>query len=203
MSESTPTPRREATRSRLIDAAVREFAAHGIDATSVEQLCEAAGFSRGAFYSNFATKDDLCLAMLAQYRDHVIDVLGEAFSAPPADADLAWATGSALQGFFERITPSDEFQLAMTEIRLRSTRNPELAAGLQALSAQVLPPMESFIEQLGAKLNLSFRMPVGLMVQVFEAIFVSDLLNGTDDGFQGLIGPLAAALSDPKVPDGQ
>ena len=64
MSETTP--RREATRQRLLQAAMGEFARHGIDATSVEQISEAAGFTRGAFYSNFEDKDALILALLEE-----------------------------------------------------------------------------------------------------------------------------------------
>ena len=66
------TPRREATVGRLVEAAITQFAARGIDATSVEQLCEAAGFTRGAFYSNFTSKDDLCMAIIERYRDNVL-----------------------------------------------------------------------------------------------------------------------------------
>ena len=44
------------------------FAEHGVGAATVEQIASAAGFTRGAFYSNFATKDELVLAML---EDHV------------------------------------------------------------------------------------------------------------------------------------
>ena len=45
-------------------AAVRMFAERGIIGASVEEICEAAGFTRGAFYSNFADKDELVLALL-------------------------------------------------------------------------------------------------------------------------------------------
>jgi AcrR family transcriptional regulator len=44
------------------------FAEHGIGAASVEAITTAAGYSRGAFYSNFADKEELVTAMLA---DHV------------------------------------------------------------------------------------------------------------------------------------
>ncbi|WAP50916.1 TetR/AcrR family transcriptional regulator [Arthrobacter sp. ATA002] len=59
---------RTATRSRLLSTSAAVFADKGIDGASVEELCAAAGFTRGAFYSNFATKTDLALAM---YEDHV------------------------------------------------------------------------------------------------------------------------------------
>jgi len=45
--------RREATRQKLLDAAGLVFAEEGLDAASVEAICERAGFTRGAFYSNF------------------------------------------------------------------------------------------------------------------------------------------------------
>jgi AcrR family transcriptional regulator len=59
---------REETRERLFEAAAEVFAEQGIGAASVEAITSAAGLTRGAFYSNFASKDDLIAAMLA---DHV------------------------------------------------------------------------------------------------------------------------------------
>ena len=58
-----PTQRRERTRQRLMDAAAIEFATSGLDGTSVEAICERAGYTRGAFYSNFETKDELFLQL--------------------------------------------------------------------------------------------------------------------------------------------
>src|ERR671910_2664738 len=57
------TRRREATRQKLLDAAAQVFAEVGLDAASVEAVCERAGFTRGAFYSNFETKDELFLEL--------------------------------------------------------------------------------------------------------------------------------------------
>ena len=58
--------RRAQTRDRLMDAALDVFAERGVLAASVEEVCERAGFTRGAFYSNFATKDELCVALLTR-----------------------------------------------------------------------------------------------------------------------------------------
>src|ERR1035441_1726715 len=55
---------RDATRARLIAAAEKIFIRFGFDASSVERIAEAAGFSRGAFYSNFQNKDELFIAVL-------------------------------------------------------------------------------------------------------------------------------------------
>lgn len=53
------------TQTRLIAATRRIIIDEGVEATSLEHICKAAGFSRGAFYSNFASKDSL-LAALAE-----------------------------------------------------------------------------------------------------------------------------------------
>jgi AcrR family transcriptional regulator len=68
MSRTRVRPTRDETRQRLFEAAAEVFETQGIGAASVETICSAAGFTRGAFYSNFATKDELITAMLT---DHV------------------------------------------------------------------------------------------------------------------------------------
>jgi len=55
---------RAQTRSRLLDAALQLFVKVGIEGFSVEDVAELAGYSRGAFYSHFETKDDLVCAVL-------------------------------------------------------------------------------------------------------------------------------------------
>jgi AcrR family transcriptional regulator len=69
--------RRAQTRERLMTSAVEVFAERGIFAASVEEISEHAGFTRGAFYSNFADKDDLVLAMLRSYAERDIRTVEE------------------------------------------------------------------------------------------------------------------------------
>jgi len=57
---------REQTRTRILQAAARLFAKKGFDATSVDDVAEAAGFSKGALYYNFASKDDLFEALVEE-----------------------------------------------------------------------------------------------------------------------------------------
>ena len=68
MSRVRTRPTREETRARLFAAAAEEFAALGVGAATVEDITGTAGFTRGAFYSNFTSKDELILAMI---EDHV------------------------------------------------------------------------------------------------------------------------------------
>lgn len=59
---------REQTRLRLVDAATLSIARKGLAATSVEDIAAQAGYTRGAFYSNFSNKSDLFFELLR--RDH-------------------------------------------------------------------------------------------------------------------------------------
>ncbi len=61
------------TRSRLLDAAEAEFAANGLERTSIERIAQRAGFTRGAFYSHFAGKTSIALALLEKRFDGYID----------------------------------------------------------------------------------------------------------------------------------
>jgi AcrR family transcriptional regulator len=53
------------TKELLREAALRQFALHGVAGTSAERIAEAAGFTRGAFYANFPNKESLLLDLMA------------------------------------------------------------------------------------------------------------------------------------------
>lgn len=75
------TSRREATRVRLLLAARSLLAETGIQGATVEAICDRAGFSRGAFYSNFADKDDLILALFDREKTATVGLLTAALDA--------------------------------------------------------------------------------------------------------------------------
>ena len=56
--------RKELTRRLLIDAAAAVFARRGFDAASLDEVADAAGFTKGAVYSNFRSKTDLIMALI-------------------------------------------------------------------------------------------------------------------------------------------
>ena len=68
MSRVRTRPTRDETCDKLFEAAARVFEEQGIGGASIEAIAAAAGFTRGAFYSNFKSKDELIIAML---EDHV------------------------------------------------------------------------------------------------------------------------------------
>jgi AcrR family transcriptional regulator len=72
MSRIRTRPTREDTRDKLFEAAALVFEAQGIGHASIEAIAAAAGFSRGAFYSNFKSKDELIIAILEDHVDKTV-----------------------------------------------------------------------------------------------------------------------------------
>src|ERR1700761_3460584 len=68
MSRVRTRPTRDDTCEKLFEADARAFEEQGIGGASIEAIAAAAGFTRGAFYSNFKSKDELIIAMI---EDHV------------------------------------------------------------------------------------------------------------------------------------
>ncbi len=76
------------TREALVDAGMALFAEQGLDAPSLDAICERAGFTRGAFYVHFEDRDDLLVAVMdrvgAAYLDAVIPAAASAPEGTPA-----------------------------------------------------------------------------------------------------------------------
>lgn len=88
--------RQAQTRERLLAVARDLFLTDGYAATSLDKVAEAAGFSKGAVYSNFSAKDELCLAVLDTIHAEQMDGIVAAFSVQAdiigrIDAFTEWA----------------------------------------------------------------------------------------------------------------
>jgi TetR/AcrR family transcriptional repressor of nem operon len=81
-----PLPPRELskqrTRQSLIDAALELFSKEGLDAPSLDAICERAGCTRGAFYVHFADRDALIAAAMTTRRHDVVGTLLGAADVP-------------------------------------------------------------------------------------------------------------------------
>jgi AcrR family transcriptional regulator len=74
----TRAEQRTRTRTALIDAAGRVIAARGFHGASIEAIAAEAGYTGGAFYANFGSKEDLFAALL---EERVFKVWGEILAA--------------------------------------------------------------------------------------------------------------------------
>ncbi|MEV0738821.1 helix-turn-helix domain-containing protein [Streptomyces sp. NPDC050549] len=82
------TRRRVRTRANLLDAAFGVFAAKGFGRVSIEEVCEAAGYSRGAFYSNFDSLDGLFFALYQERAELIAEQVAGALALDGPDLDV-------------------------------------------------------------------------------------------------------------------
>lgn len=170
------TARRRATRAKIVEAALEEFGRNGIDATSVEQLCEAAGFTRGAFYSNFDTKDDVCAAVARYIADEYVEACRTALASATKDTDI----GELLGRLFSAGAFSPERQRTMVELQLRASREPALSERLALTREETWPLLVEVVDRGAAQANCTFAMDTRDLLRLCEALFFSPLL--TADG---------------------
>ena len=88
--------RQAQTRERLIAVAREMFLTDGYAATSLDKVALQAGFSKGAVYSNFAGKEELCMAVLDSIHEEQINGVVSAFTQSTnlegrIDAFAGWA----------------------------------------------------------------------------------------------------------------
>jgi AcrR family transcriptional regulator len=60
---------RKQTRAKLVDAALQLFSTSGYEHATVDDISQAAGYSKGAYYFHFSTKDDILLELLRMWTE--------------------------------------------------------------------------------------------------------------------------------------
>lgn len=166
------TARRAQTRERLLAAAVAVFADRGINGASVEEICEAAGFTRGAFYSNFADKSELVLALLER------NMTAQFAAANQAVADMKAATNQtaeelvtlALTAFERGGRPLREGILLDQELQLHAAREPALHAAYLNFVAECDRQLSVLISDALAYLNLELTVPFEHALRLLAAV---------------------------------
>ncbi|MFE9613951.1 TetR/AcrR family transcriptional regulator [Streptomyces sp. NPDC006012] len=129
MAETTAgrvTRRRGRTRARLLDAAFTVFAAKGFGRVSIEEVCEAAGFSRGAFYSNFATLDELFFALYRARADLIAEQVTAALALDGPGLDVP----AAVDRVTEVLLLDVDWLLVKTDFLVHAARDPAVAQAL-------------------------------------------------------------------------
>ncbi len=149
-SGRTGSARREATRQRVIDAAREVFAERGVIGGTVEDICERAGFTRGAFYSNFADKEDVLEALFV--REHARQAEHLDASLALVDQELAGAPdpGTGVASIVDRIlrsVPADRQPwLVQAELEIHAVRRPDVARPFLEASDRLRARIAVFLE---------------------------------------------------------
>lgn len=176
----TRSPRREATRRRILAAASEAFAERGFHGTSVEDVCERAGFTRGAFYSNFSSRDELVIALVAQRTTRLGERLTELTTS---DHDLSPRDllHAVLEAWSDQPGERQQWLLLQTELMLHAIRDPEAGAAWRTLiddsHQQVAAALDAYLSRRSLSLPITGLGLTRLLYATFQGGALQHLLD--------------------------
>jgi AcrR family transcriptional regulator len=146
VTSRTPRPRRAEVRTRILDAAAAVVAERGLAAATLDQVAAAAGFTKGAVYSNFASKDELFLALLETQVAGRVAGVERTLAAARTVADALAAVSAELA------RPDWQTQLLLGEFWQHAVRDPVVreafAESRRRLRARVIEATAAFLAGL-------------------------------------------------------
>lgn len=157
---------REQTTQRLLDAAEKLIARKGLDAASVEDIAAAAGYSRGAFYSNFNSKDDLFIELLR--RDHQKS-MAQLDALRTSELSLDQVQTRARDIYGQMFRDNDCF-MNWTEARMMAARDARFRAKLDALMAEKRGQIATFIQYFHDRVGVAPSLPPEKMAMGFMSL---------------------------------
>jgi AcrR family transcriptional regulator len=171
-AEAPVSARRAQTRERLMQAAAAVFADRGVYGATVEEITDAAGFTRGAFYSNFADKSELVLAMLTQSMADQFAVAQQAIDDMKAggNASADELIHRALSALERADRPSRVGVLLDQELKLHAAREPALHAAYLEFTATSCVQLEALIGDALAYLGLELTIPFDHALRMIIAV---------------------------------
>jgi AcrR family transcriptional regulator len=198
MSRVRTRPTRDDTRDKLFEAAARVFEEHGIGGASIEAITAAAGFSRGAFYSNFDSKDELIIAMMEDHVEQSIRRNLDLLSRHSNIADFIEALKTMDRSQQDPLGRSPLLHMEMILFVARAEkRRPELAKRLRARRKLIVDIVESTAKGSGRNgpLNAAWTGAVVLALEDgFRLHRLIDPETTPPDSFLRAIGDLRRAM---------
>jgi AcrR family transcriptional regulator len=206
-TRQTRKEKQAATRSLLMKAAATVCAKRGLQQTSIDEVAEEAGYTKGAFYSNFASKEELFLAMLDErFEQRVRDIDAAIGSTDDPEA----AARRAGDDFTRFLAADPEWQRLFFEFAAHAARNPEfreeLVTRYRTLRSRIAELLRKRAEELGFEPPIPFDQ-IALMLfamgngfameRLLEPDVVPDDLHGSMMSFflAGLQASMPSATS--------
>jgi AcrR family transcriptional regulator len=146
---------REQTQQRLLTAAQLVIAKKGLAATSVEDIAAAAGYTRGAFYSNFRGKGDLFIELLRRDHRQAHDAMSEILVADLQPGELE----QRVRQMYGQLYRSNEGFMNWTEARMLAVRDARFRVKLNALMLEKRDFIAAFIVHFYERVGISPPSP--------------------------------------------
>jgi AcrR family transcriptional regulator len=173
------------TRSCLLHAAASVFSKRGLEQASIDEVAGEAGYTKGAFYANFKSKEELFLAMLDEQFAQRLEELEELMDS---DLPLADVTRVAGEQFHDYLRANDDWERLFFEFAAHAAREPEFRTELVTRYSALREAKARIFEKHGLHdmpvspediATMTFAMANGLALeQVLEPDAVPDDMYG-------------------------
>ena len=195
-------PRRGEVRERLLATAMAVFTERGYDGSTLDQVAAAAGFSKGAVYSNFASKDELFLALMDRQVGDYVARIRNVLNRTRDDSSgrsSGRLTGDALTGM---LTQDRDWQLLFLDYVGRAARDPRMRALLAVHRARVRDVVaESVRGVLGEDRNVLDADSIAVMLLALSNGLAIERFIDPDAIPDALLGTILNALQRPADPE--
>lgn len=182
------------TRAQLIDTARELFLRDGYLATSLDRVAETAGYSKGAVYSNFASKDELCLAVL----DALLAERATEIAAAVAGRKRFAGKLRAFETWAEDALGDEGWSTLEIEFASQARNNPELRMAFAQRAAAIRTAIAALIaagaRERGVELTLPAEqlattvLSVGLGLALQRAFDPSVSVRALTDTIRVIVG---------------
>jgi AcrR family transcriptional regulator len=174
----TRAEKRAATRDALLEAAAVVFVRRGLVGASVEEITEEAGFSRGAFYSNFASKEELFLTLIeGRSAEHVAGI-AQAFRQGDTVQERIANGGRFIDALVARERQWCTLYMEFWAAAMRNpTLRPRFADQYRALRAGTAQMIQAQTDALGIPLDTPAEELAGTLIAVFEGYVLQKLID--------------------------
>ncbi|ORB52808.1 TetR/AcrR family transcriptional regulator [Mycobacterium persicum] len=170
------TKRRAETRGRLIEAAFRVFADKGYGHVTIEDVCEAAGYTRGAFYSQFDTLEELFFLLYDQWAARTAEQVRAAMEGSEPVTDLP----NVVERIVGTLLFERDWLLIKIDFLLHAARHPDLAHRWEVHRAQLRNVIEERLIASGIEFNQSLNTVADTaraIVAVYDGVSIQLLLD--------------------------
>lgn len=176
----------EVTRARLRRSAIQAFARHGIAASRIEAIAEGAGYSRGAFYSNYRTKHDLLIDLLREKQIGEIKLWRDVLAhTSHVDEDMA-----QLSARYDGLSDVRERAALNSELQLEADRNEAFRPVFQSY-------LDVVYEEIRIVLELMFERNGKQVPANLDPLIVTVRQLGLGLGSPSILGTEIAARTSP------
>ncbi|QGZ61423.1 TetR/AcrR family transcriptional regulator [Paraburkholderia acidisoli] len=151
---------RDQTRARLLDAAQAMFMKKGFVGASVEDIALAAGYTRGAFYSNFSSKSQLLVELLRRDHDAMQVQLRAIFEGEATREEME----ARVLSFYSRMPQDNKLFLLWVEAKLLAARDARFRVRFNAFMKEKRERLAAYIEEFSARVGTPVPLDPELLV---------------------------------------